>query len=84
MGHKSRYFSPSYENLLKLPERNNNMVENTLQPQLANENPHRKCAVWGPTEASLEGMANHNSNGGFTIGAKRHTVNFQQRMLVLV
>ena len=59
------------------------MVENTLQPQVANENPHRKCAVWGPTEASLEDMANHNRNGGFTIGAKRHTVNFQQRMLVL-
>ena len=59
------------------------MVENTLQPQLANENTHRKCAVWGLTEASLEGMVNHEGNGGFTIGAKRHTTNSQQRMLVL-
>ena len=50
---------------------------------VTNEKPHRKCAVWGPTEASLEGMANHKGNGGSTIRAKRHTANSQQRMLVL-
>ena len=60
------------------------MVENTLQLRLANENPRRKRAVWGPTEASLEGMANHKGNGESTIRAKRHAANSQQRMLLLV